>query len=130
GHPAILGVDAEDYCIWKKPRHPRQPVGVLQRLGADDDAADAPAKSLVDMFLGAQAAAKLARDAAGLHNRANARTINGSAFFGAVEIDDMKKLRPFAHPAPGHGRRVGPEHGFLAVIALAKPDALAAAQVD
>src|SRR5262249_28662604 len=77
------------------------------------------------------AAAELARHAAtGLHDGTDALAVDGPAFLGAVEIDQMQIRGAVRDPALRNGRGIGVEDGFLAVIALPQANALAAAQVD
>src|SRR5207247_2180587 len=127
---ASLGVDAQHDLVRKLPAHLFKPRRRLQRFGADDDARHAPRQRLGDMFFGAQAAAELTRDAAGLNYGADASFVDGLPGLGAVQIDDVEVSSPIRDPAPRHGAGIGAEHGFLLVIALSQPHALAAAQVD
>ena len=87
-------------------------------------------KGLGNVLLGAQAAAELARHAGRLDDPADAVAIDRPAVAGPVEVHEMEKLRPLADPALRHGGRVVAEDGFLRVVALPQPDALAASQVD
>jgi hypothetical protein len=49
---------------------------------------------------------------------------------GAVEIDEMKRICSLLNPTTRHGGGIVAEDGFLSVIALPQPYALAASQID
>jgi hypothetical protein len=72
----------------------------------------------------------LARNASGRDNPANAFAALRPASLGAVEIDQMEKGGALLDPPASHGGGIGAEDGFLAVIALPQPNALAATEVD
>eukprot|EP00913_Durusdinium_trenchii_P008822 g8288.t1 len=56
--------------------------------------------------------------------------IDGLARLGPIQIDQMNALRAPVGPAPGHCHRVFTEYGFLSVISLPEPHALAAPHID
>src|SRR6516164_4595519 len=107
-----------------------KPLRGFERLCANDDALHSPAECLGNVRLGSQSAAELAGDIHGIDNCTNALGIDWPALFRAVKIDEMKISRALCDPASGHAGGIAAEDGFLAVVALPQPHALAAANVD
>src|SRR5438132_129350 len=77
-----------------------------------------------------EAAAELAGDAGRGENGPHARQVVRPAVAGPVEIDQVQALGPLVDEAAGDGGRVGVVDGFALVVALHKPHATAAAQID
>ena len=74
---------------------------------------EAEFQQLDDRLLVADAAAEFALDVDGVEDRLDAGQIDGQAFAGAVEIDDVQMLGAGVGELPGHGGRVVGEDGFL-----------------
>ncbi len=130
GDAALACVDAQADAAGETPAHGLAPRRIEQGARAEDDALDAPAERLGDVFFAAQAAAELAGHAGGLHDAAHAVAVDRMALAGAVEIDEVQILGPLFDPATSHGGRIVAEDGFLRVIALPQPHTLAASQID
>lgn len=98
--------------------HGAEPLGLAQRLGADDQARDAEAYELVDGRFVANAAAELDRHVDRLANGFDTGHVRGLAASGAVEVDQVQAAGPFGDPMFRHRGGVIAENGFLGVIAL------------
>src|SRR5262249_29646782 len=117
GDPAAAGVDAQRHPAGGPVAHALAPVGVLQRAGAEDHAIGPPAERLLDVLLGADAAAQLAGDAGGGDDAADAVAVDRSALAGAVEIDEVEVPSALLDPAPGGAGGVAVEDGLPRVVA-------------
>ena len=78
----------------------------------------------------ADAAAELDRDRNGAEDRLDARPVDGPAFGGAVQIDDMQPAETLGLEARRLVGRIVVEDGFLREVALEQPDAAAVLEVD
>ena len=56
--------------------------------------------------------------------------VHGTAFAGAVEVDEVEARRALGLPASRHGDGVVGEDGLTGVVALVEADAAAVADVD
>jgi len=108
----------------------RDHVGVFHRGGADDDPLDAGLQRLFDGLQVTDAAAKLG----GYEHRAydffDDRQVGDFSGLGAVEVNQVQAGSTQRLPAEGGIRRVFGENNFAVVVALVKPDTLAAPDVD
>ena len=111
GDAAVAGVDAEgDAGRGSAGTALRHQAGSCRARVPRMTRVDAPAERLVDVGLGAEAAAELARHAGRRDDGADAVAVDRPALAGAVEIDEVQErarpARPSAGPwRPGRRRR-------------------------
>ena len=107
-----------------------EPDPIFHGFGSDDDSFGAGFEELVDVFLGSDAAADLDVEIGGLDDVFDEIGLDGVAFLGAVEIDDV---HPFG---TGVGEGLGGVEGvdviieLEGVVALFEADDLAVAEID
>src|SRR6185369_10002223 len=63
-------------------------------------------------------------------NVLHTRQIGRVTFPRTLQIDDVEMLRPLLSKLPSNVRRLLREDGFLLIVALPKPDALSAPQIN
>ena len=99
----VAGVDAEDELAGILRDHVAEPLGLLQRRGAEDDARQAEFEQRLDRRFVADAAAEFALHVDGREDRADRVEIHRLARAGAVEIDQVQM--PGARRAGSRRRR-------------------------
>ena len=130
GDAALPRVNAHTDASGKAAAHLLAPNRIEQSARAENYSLDAPAERFGDVILIPQTAAKLTRDAGRLHDAPHTVAVYRMSLARAVEIDQMKKGCSLLAPVPRHGGGIVAEDGFLSIIALPQPHALAAAQID
>ena len=132
GDEAVFGVQAQHEAVFEAGivGHFFKPGHVVEGAGAEDEAVGADGQEIFHGFFGADAAADFDVEGGVLHDFFDDGEVDGAAFLGAVEIDDVEPLAAGVLEFFGEVEGVGVVGGLLVVVALLEADDFAVAEVN
>ena len=130
GHLAVPGVEPEHDLAWEGMGQFGQQVRVLDRHTTHDETVHTRGHVGAGRIDRPNAAAKLAGHSSRRHHAGHEFRLHGHSRLGAFEIDDVEATGTVGCKPTRHGNRIVAEHGLSVIIALQKPHAPAAAEID